>query len=97
METTQVEGLNYVAKLAGYIADVGKEKAKRDPQANEMLREILKVLYEEGQIPQEILNEMPLQKILENPEGFLFPPIKTVDVMDIESYIRAKRAVATMA
>jgi hypothetical protein len=97
LEKTQIEGLRQVTKLASYIADVGKEKAKGDPLANEMLREVLKVLYEEGQIPQEIIEEMPLEKILADPEGFLFPPIKIVDVMDIESYLRAKKAVATMA
>jgi hypothetical protein len=87
----------HVIDLASFIASVGKQQAKTDPKANELLRQVLRTLYESGEIPQELLEEMPLAKILDNPEGFLFPPIKTQDAMDIDSYLRAKKAIEIMA
>ena len=87
----------HVVDLARFIASVGKKQAKMDPKANELLRDLLKTMYEAGEIPQELLGEMPIAKILDNPEGFLFPPIKTQDAVDIDSYLRAKKAIESMA
>jgi hypothetical protein len=87
----------HVVDLARFVANIGKSQAKSDPKANQLLKELLRTMYEAGEIPQELLEEMPLAKILENPEGFLLPPIKSNIVNDIDSYLRAKNAVASMA
>lgn len=92
----QIEGLPYVTRLAAYIADLGKKEARTSTIANNMFRELLIALYEK-EIPPEYRNKFPLQQILDNPEGFLFPPVDIKKVTDIESYFRARRVLEVMA
>jgi hypothetical protein len=54
-------------------------------------------MYEAGEIPEELLEGMPISIILDNPKGFLIPPIKTEDLEGVESYMRAQKYVETMA
>ncbi|MDP8217140.1 MAG: hypothetical protein P9M03_00230 [Candidatus Theseobacter exili] len=89
--------LTLVMDLARFIASIGKEEAIKSKEANRLLTEVLKSIYEEGQIPVEFLTEHSLEEILGDPDGFLFPPIAKTEMKSIESYLRAKRYVETMA
>ncbi|MDP8217507.1 MAG: hypothetical protein P9M03_02150 [Candidatus Theseobacter exili] len=86
-----------VMDLAQYVASVGKSSAYESEQANMLLKQLLQAMYDEGEIPQELLTGMPLQIILDDPQGFLFPPIDKNYMNDVESYLRAKKYIEMMA
>lgn len=97
VERQHHENIAYVAKLAAFIADVGKERAGQDTQATKMLRQMIRILYEGGGLPADALEEISIQQILDDPEKFIFPPVKTLEVISIESCLRASRTFEAMA
>ena len=86
-----------IMDLACYIADVGKEEARKSSEISRLVRAILKKMYEEGEVPEEFLQENALEALLDNDDNFAFPPIKQDSLQDMESYLRAQRFVETMA
>jgi len=87
-----------VSDLARYIANVGKEAAKRDPEANRLLKEILEILFQDPAIREMLSQEgLPLQKILDDPGGVLFQPVGHREMNEIENLIRTQGYVETMA
>ena len=94
---SQLGYIDHSAVIAAYVADVGKESAKQDETANQMLRQLLSELYNEGEIPEEALDGVSFEAVLEDPSSFLLPPIYTQKAEDIESYFRTMKAIETMA
>ncbi|MFC1668666.1 hypothetical protein ACFL1T_04730 [Chlamydiota bacterium] len=99
MEKASIEGLGQLLGIAIQIAAIGVSTAKKDEELNRHLREILRELFDGNEAFKELLADegMVLEKILDNPEKYIFPPIRIDKVKEIESYIRAKRLVEIMA
>ncbi|MDP3981443.1 MAG: hypothetical protein Q8Q33_08535, partial [Chlamydiota bacterium] len=91
----------HIFDLARFIASVGKTQAGKDRRANELFMRIFKEMYEAGDLPEDLLRlleeEMPLAALLESDGSLFIPPIKTNRISDVESYIRARKYVQTMA
>ncbi|MDP8218388.1 MAG: hypothetical protein P9M03_06660, partial [Candidatus Theseobacter exili] len=93
--------IDHVMDVAAYIAQVGRRALIEggDSMANEMLRQLLRELYSQGELPEDLmdLDNVTFADLLEHPEKLMFPPISTQEVADIESYLRASKAIETMA
>ncbi|MFC1667908.1 LOG family protein [Chlamydiota bacterium] len=91
------QGVTQLVFLAQKIANMGISQAKNDREVNQHLIEILKGLYADGAIANELLDGLPLEKILADPEKYIFPEIKTDQLEEIERYFRIKEVVEVMA
>ena len=93
--------VDHIMDIAAYIAQTGRRFLLEgaDSKANRMLRELLIELYKNGDIPEGLATpeNATFADLLENPETLLIPPVSTADMTDIESYIRAVKAVEAMA
>ncbi|MDP8217775.1 MAG: hypothetical protein P9M03_03505 [Candidatus Theseobacter exili] len=97
LSASQVGYIDISMDLAGYIASVGKDDAVLDDRASKLLRQILREFYETDQISEEALAGLSIEEILNDPEKFLLPPVYNKKVEDIDSYIRAQKAIDAMA
>ena len=86
-----------VMELAQFVASVGRSSASVSADANTLLKELISALYAQGEIPAELLGEKPLEALLKDPHGIVFPPIKQTEIQSIESYLRAQKYVESMA
>ncbi|MDP8219137.1 MAG: hypothetical protein P9M03_10470, partial [Candidatus Theseobacter exili] len=92
--------VNYALTLAGHIANVGKQSLKDDPQATEMLRQLLRELFKDLSHDTEFMEAIDgisIEQVLEDPGAFLFPPISSRTVEQLENYMQTRKAIDIMA
>jgi hypothetical protein len=78
-----------LGKQSGFVLDAVVEILAEKMSQKDMEQEIQKAT--------QTLEEKRVGEALEGAKRQLFPPVKTDDIMDVESYLRAKKASGTMA
>ena len=91
-------GVRPVTNIALRVAEIGVEAAKKDDMLNARLREILKVLFDTGELQKIGIDNVTIQNFIDDPKKiFHFDPLDDDILTRIEVEFRSSELAATMA